>query len=435
MRRGREGDALTELLVLAAAVFLHALVSKRLSSTLVTAPMVFVAVGLLTGPDVSGLANLSVEREQIVVLAELTLALVLFSDSVRVDPRLLRRYVGIPARLLGIGLPLTAAVGTVVGRFLLDLGWVQAALVASILSATDAALGQAVLLEPSVPPRIRQSLNVESGLNDGLALPAVTIFTTLSIAESESEGAGEWIWFLVEQIGYGALVGAAIGGLAGWVLVRAVRRGWCDGLNAQLGTIALVGLAYATASLVGGNTFIAAFVTGLVFRAVNGDRTEHLSEFSEDSGQLLAGLAFLVFGNVLLGPAIGDLGWDVIMYAALSLTVVRIVPIFAALAGTHLEWPSRLFLGWFGPRGLASILFGLLVLEEAGTDVSPRVFAAITWTVVLSIVLHGATASWGARRYGRWYRSMTSDEQESMSEGPMHHAEAGPRVRWQGDMP
>lgn len=418
------------LTVIALGILGHALVSERLKSTVVTAPMVFVALGLATGPEALDVARIDLGSEEVIVLAELTLAIVLFSDAVRVDPRLLRRFYGIPARMLGLGLPLVIALGTLLARLTLDLDWAAAALLASILAATDAALGQAVLTDESVPARIRSSLNVESGLNDGLALPAVTLFVAITAAEREAEGTSFWLRFAAEQIGFGVLAGIVVGVGAGWSLVRSRRAGWVDGAHGQLAAIAQVGLAFVLAHEIGGNTFIAAFVAGVSFRVVGATDAEHLTEYAEDSGQLLASITFVVFGNALLGPTLDDLTVPIALCVVATLTVGRMLPIAMSLVGTGLRPPTLAFLGWFGPRGLASILFALTVLEE--TDGSPQddLFVVVAWTVLASVVLHGATASWGARRYGAWYADhrRTHERPERLSEGPMD--EGAMRPRW-----
>ncbi len=391
------------LTVIALAVLAHALVSRRLHSTVVTAPMIFVAVGLLTGPEALDLTSIDLGSEEVIILAELTLSIVLFSDAVRVDPRMARDFIGIPVRMLGLGLPMVIGLGTVLARVTLDIEWGEAALLASILAATDAALGQAVLTDDSVPGRIRSSLNVESGLNDGLALPAVTLFAAMTAAETDTQPASYWIRFVAEQIGYGIAAGVVVGIAAGWLLVRARRAGWVDGVDGQLAALAQVGLAFVLAHEVGGNTFIAAFVAGLAFRFVGRHDAEYLSEFTEDGGQLLASITFVVFGNALLGPALGALTVPIAACVAATLTIGRLLPIAASLVGTGLRPPTVVFLGWFGPRGLASILFALTVIEGSDREVDDPLFVVVAWTVLCSVVLHGVTASWGARRYGAWF--------------------------------
>lgn len=423
--------AMSALALVAAAVFVHGLVSKRLSTTVVTAPMIFVAIGLLSGPEAFDLVSIDLGSEEVIVLAEATLSVILFADAVRVDPARVRDSVGIPARMLGIGLPVAIGAGAVLGRVVLDIDWAQAALVASILAATDAALGQAVLTDDAVPSRIRNSLNVESGLNDGLALPAVTLFSALTAAEGRSESTGHWVRFLAEQIGFGVVGGIVVGAGGGWLLVRARQRGWAAGIEGQLAGLALVGMAFVVAHGLDGNAFIAAFVAGAAFRIVGAARAEHLTEYAEDSGHLLASITFVVFGNALLGPVLGDLTVETAVFVVGALTVTRMGSIAMSLVGTGLRAPTVAFLAWFGPRGLASILFSLTVLEETGRDVEDPLFVVVAWTVLASIVLHGATASWAAGRYGTWYATHRSAMRpdEEMTEGPVDGSTPGVRPR------
>lgn len=415
------------LTVLAVALLGHGLVSGRLRGLAITGPMVFVAVGFLTGSEVFDVASFDLKSETVIVLAEATLAVVLFSDAVRVDLRQLRGFIGLPTRMLGLGLPLVIGAGTLTMRYVVDLSWARAALIASILAATDAALSQAVLTDEEVPRCIRGSLNVESGLNDGLVLPAVTLFSALTVADSEGEAASFWIQFLAEQIGFGVLAGIVVGSTGGRLLVQASRKGWVEGISGQLAALSLVGLAFLSAHALGGNSFIAAFVAGVSFRAVGAEDAEHLSEFTEDSGQLLATLTFVVFGNALFGPAVDQLTVPIAISVVLSLTVVRMAPIALSLLGTGLRPPTLAFLGWFGPRGLASALFALTVLEETGAPATDPVFVVVAWTVVVSVIVHGASASWGAGRYARWYERHRAGHPSTPSEGtePM----SMPRVR------
>ncbi len=405
-----------EVAIIAGVVVAFALVSRRISPTIVSAPMLFVAAGLILGPQVVDVVDLEIEVEGVALVGEVTLAILLFSDATRIDLGVLRREVMLPARLLGIGLPLTVGLGAGMVALLVDgvSGW-EAALIAAILAPTDAALGQEVVTDRAVPARIRQALNVESGLNDGLVVPAVALFLALTVEEEDTGTAQFWVRFAFEQIGVGVVVGVAAGAVGAWLLHRASLRGWVDGAYAQLATLA-VGLAGFTASLeLGGNGFIAAFAAGLTFGRVSPD-SEHLGEYTEDTAQLAAAVSFFLFGNVLLGPALSEATVGILVCAIGALTVGRMVPVAVAMTGTGAAAPTVAFVGWFGPRGLASILFGLLLLEEelVGAD---ALFAIVAWTVLLSVVLHGATAAWGARRYGEWWQSMSSHEQAEMPEG------------------
>ncbi len=389
---------MSELLIISVVIFGFALVSGRLSLSPVTAPMVFTAVGVLLGVVGGPWFHLDLENEAVSSLVEVTLVLVLFTDAVRIDLRKLRSQILLPARLLGIGLPLTIALGTLASAALFGgLTIVEAALIAAILAPTDAALGQAVVSDKRLPVRIRQGLNVESGLNDGIMVPIVTVF--LAIAATETGGASRnWGLFAAQQIGFGILAGALAGVLGGWLLHRFASAGFVDGIYRQLATIAIAVAAFTSAGVMGGNGFIAAFVAGLAFSHVAREQCKNVQDFTEDEGELLGSITFLVFGAVLAAPVLGSLTWQIALYVVLSLTVVRMLPVLIALTGSRTRFETRLFMGWFGPRGLASILFALLVFEQLSGTVADTVFTVAVWTILVSVFVHGMTASpWTSR--------------------------------------
>ncbi len=392
--------------IVAVAIFLFALVSRRLERTFITAPMTFVAAGILLGPDALDLLDLEIDEGAVRVLAEATLVLVLFTDAIRIDLMRLRHQIELPARLLGAGLPLTVGAGTLAALALFPaFGVFEAALLAAILAPTDAALGQAVVSNPRVPVRIRQALNVESGLNDGLMLPAITILLALAAAEVDLETPGYWATFALEQIGYGVLVGVAAGAIGGRLLDWFAGRDWIEGGFRQLATLAIGVAAFAAAEAVGGNGFVAAFLAGLAFGAAAREHCSGAYDFAEDEGQLLALLTFLFFGVALAGPALDELTPRIAVYAVLSLTVVRMVPVALVMLGAGLSLPTVGYLGWFGPRGLASILFALFVLEDADLPVADDLLLTVTWTVLGSVLLHGATSVPLAGRYADWWQA------------------------------
>jgi sodium/hydrogen antiporter len=383
--------------------------SGRLQTTVVTQAMVFVAFGLLVGNRILHLVDVDVANQFVRHLAEATLTLVLFTDAVRINLGTLRRESALPARLLGVGLPLTIVAGTLVGLALfpqLDL-WTAAAL-ATVLAPTDAALGLPVVSNRRLPSRIRQGLNVESGLNDGVCVPLLIIFLTIAQAE-EGVGHVEPVRVILEEIGFGVAGGVIAGVLGAWVLRTFVARGWMEGTWRQINAVATPLLAYTVAAALGGSGFIAAFVAGIVFGALAGDRAEHSTFLAEQSGELLNAVTFLLFGAVLLGPALGELDWRVALYALGSLTVVRMLPVALAMLGTGMRRVTVGFLGWFGPRGLASIVFVLILVEETQLPERPLMLAVVSWTVALSVYAHGLTAWPGANRYADWYAAHTSD--------------------------
>jgi len=402
----------------------YAAVSGRLATTPVTQAMVFVAVGLLAGNRALGPIEADAAGQFVRHLAEATLALVLFTDAVRVNLGRLRRESLVPARLLGVGLPLTIVAGTLAGLALLpglDL-WTAAAL-ATMLAPTDAALGLPVVSNRRLPSRIRQGLNVESGLNDGVCVPLLIIF--LTIAEAEQGPAHvEPLRVILEEIGFGAAGGLAAGALGAFVLRGFAARGWTEGAWRQINAVATPLLAYTVASALGGSGFIAAFVAGIVFGALTGERGEATTYLAEESGELLNAVTFLLFGAVLLGPALGDPDWRVIGYAALSLTVVRLLPVAVAMLGTGMRRVTVGFLGWFGPRGLASIVFVLILVERTDLPERPLLLDVVTWTVALSGYAHGLTAWPGANRYADWYAAHAKDHPVMPESAPVSEQRA-----------
>jgi NhaP-type Na+/H+ or K+/H+ antiporter len=400
------------LITVALVILLFGAISRRAERWPLTPPMFFIAAGCLVSEHGLGLLEIDLSGSVVHGLAELTLVVVLFTDASRIDLACLRREGSLPLRLLGVGLPLTILAGTLVGVALLPgFGWLEAALVAAILAPTDAALGQAVVSNPLVPVRIRQSLNVESGLNDGIALPVVLVLASLAGATEGESDVGHWLRFAALAVTLGPAVGIAVGWLGGRGLERGVAAGWVNGPFQRLSSIGLALLAFAGAELVGGNGFIAAFVAGLTLGNVARNTCESLHQFGETEGQLLTLLVFLVFGAVMVPEALAQVSPATLAYAVLSLTLVRMLPVGLSLLGSGLSAPSVGFLGWFGPRGLASILFALVVVEEGLLASGPVLEGVVMLTVLLSALLHGVTAYPLARRYGDYAAERTATEE------------------------
>ncbi len=407
------------LAIVALTLLAVAAVSGRLSGTPVTPVMVFTGVGLLVGPEVVGEVDLESSSGTVRALAEATLALVLFCDASRIDLRLLRREVGVPVRLLGIGLPLTIALGAVAAAAIFgQLSIEEAVILAIVLAPTDAALGQAVVTEPRVPGRIRQGLNVESGLNDGICVPLLFAAVAVADVQSEISEGRSAVTLLLEEIGYG-VIGGLVGGLVvAAIVIHAGRRDLIAGPWRQVIPGAGAALAYGIASALGGSGFIAAFVAGMTFRMALGRDPEDLNELSEEVGNVLNGITFLFFGAILLGPALGELTWELALYAVLSLTLVRMLPVAIAMLGSHARAPTLGFLGWFGPRGLASIVFAVIVVEESNLPHENLIALAIYLTVGLSVFAHGVSAAPLADRYARWYERHPRDKVPPMESAP-----------------
>ena len=392
---------MTELLIVALVVFGYALVSERLAMSPVTAPMVFTAAGIIVGSGGFGWFDLELESEATSILVEATLVLVLFTDAIRIDVRKLRHQAALPGRMLTIGLPLTILIGTALAVLVVPgLGWIEGALLAAVLAPTDAALGQAVVSDRRLPVKIRQTLNVESGLNDGIVVPVVAVLLVAVSAESAG-GATDWVGLAARQIGFGILAGLAVGVIGGRVLDHRAEADQVEGIYRQLATIAIAAAAFALAGVLDGNGFIAAFVAGLSFGRIAREQCMGVQDFTEDEGELLSAITFVLFGAVLVGPVLDDLTWKMALYVVLSLTVVRMVPVVGSLTGSGTFFETRLFFGWFGPRGLASILFALLVREELDTAVGQTIFTVAAWTVLASVFLHGLTATAWAGRLAR----------------------------------
>jgi sodium/hydrogen antiporter len=407
-----EEDIVVNLTVLAAVVFVFGLVSRRLEGTILTAPIVFVAAGMVLGPEGFGLVELGLDDHTVLLLGEIALALLLFTDAARINLSALRQNEALPLRFLGIGMPLTIAFGTAAAALLLtDLSFWEAAIVGTVLAPTDAALGQAVVSNPRVPVRVRQALNVEAGLNDGLSVPFLALFLILAV-EEEHLSANLWVRFALEQVGLGVLVGIGVGLAGGWLVSQASRRAWMTESFQRLAMMALALIAWALADQIGGNGFIAAFVGGLAVGPTIERIGEQLIRFTEAEGQLLNLSVFFIFGVLAVG-FIETLTWQVALYAVLSLTVIRMLPVAASLLGTHLRGISVLFAGWFGPRGLASIVLGLIVIAEAPQLVGAgEIELVVASTVLLSVLLHGVTAAPLSVAYARRVEGMPADAPE-----------------------
>lgn len=392
------------LTVLAAFAFLYSVVASRLERTPMSGPVVYLFAGLACGGYGLGLIDLGVDREMLRRLAEYTLALVLFADSANANLGTLRKIEQIPIRLLLLGLPLTIAAGVVAGYFIFDsLTLLEVALLATMLAPTDAALGQAVVTNESVPDSVRESLNVESGLNDGICVPVLLIFLALATGDMVGNEATSLMLRLpLEAIGIGAGVGVVLAFVGGSLVKLCGARGWISGAWTRIPVITLAMFCFALSQWMGGSGFIGAFVGGMLFGALikNHAVKEELLAGAEAMGNLMSMLTWFAFGAVAFGKGLENFSWQVILYAVLSLTIIRMLPVWLCLIGVNMRFDSKMFLGWFGPRGLASIVFIVIVLEESlpGSD---TLVAVVTWTVALSIITHGLSAVPFANKYAK----------------------------------
>lgn len=387
----------------AAMIFIYGLFSKAADRSPVTAPMVFVATGILVGPLGFNLFHMEPENELVKILTEVTLILILFVDASTINLKQLLQDRSVPRRLLMIGLPLTMLLGTLVA-YLLFPGveiWLLV-LMALILSPTDAALGQAVVKSAKVPERVRRWITIESGLNDGIALPP--IFACIAVLSLGVGGSDEhWILFLLQQV----ILGAAIGGVVGWsggnLVSLCSDKGWMNSTFQRLVSGSLAILCYAIAEHFHGNGFIAAFAGGLLLgSSTKSDQIrERIQEFGEAEGQQLVLFVFLIFSMVMVPQAAKH--WDINawLYAVLSLTFIRMLPVAISLLGAKLKMGTVLFIGWFGPRGIASVLYLLLVVDMLGIEGYERMLSVIVLTVLLSVFAHGVSAVPISNRFGK----------------------------------
>jgi NhaP-type Na+/H+ or K+/H+ antiporter len=394
---------LTALVVLALVFIVYSLVAARLDRWSITAPMVFVMAGAAIGIFAPEWVGFLGEPEPVKLIAELTLALLLFADASTLRWRELREDGALPTRLLLVGFPLTVLAGFGVASLLEPSApWAAAALIAAILAPTDAALGLGVFTNRAVPGRIRRALNVESGLNDGLATPLVTLFLAFLITQEGAEPVS-WVANSVRELGIAIAAAVLIGSVSGRMIALAQIHGWTSAAPERFAVLATAFLSYAGAVAVGGNGFVAAFGAGLVFSVASSGKVRESVEFTEDLGLFTSFLVWAIFGALLLAPVLeGGFRWTAIVYAILSLTLIRMVPVGISMLGSGLRISSVLFMGWFGPRGLASVVFTLIAVEtlaHEGLASAPLVEIA-TWTVFLSVILHGITARPLSRAYG-----------------------------------
>lgn len=385
-------------------VVVYTVVSSWLGRFSITMPMVFVVVGALTGAHALGWITFSLTAPDIETLTEVTLALLLFADAATLDFHQVRDDANLPGRLLLIGMPLIILLGSLAAFILFPgEGFGFALLIGTILAPTDAALGLPIFNNPRVPVRIRRALNVESGLNDGIASPLVALFIALALEELTNVR-NHWIASALAEIAIGAGVGIGIGLAGGWLFRNAVERNWTSNVARQIGNPALALLVFSGAKFLDGNGFVAVFVAGILF----GYATRHLlheaTEYTEVSGTLMSLFVWTIFGSTLVIPLLQNFNMLAFFYALLSLTVVRIISVAIALVGARMRLDTHLMMGWLGPRGLASVVFMIMAYEAAHEAHVPteNLLAMAGWTILLSVLLHGVSAlplaNWYARR-------------------------------------
>ena len=390
-----------DLAILALFILVYSSVAGRVERTWISGPIVFTLFGLLMGPIGLDLITFKADREALSTLAELTLALVLFIDAADADIGVLRKAKALPIRLLLIGLPLTILLGFGVGVLLVEkLSLFEVALLATMLAPTDAALGKAVVTNEAVPNPIRQGLSVESGLNDGICVPILFVFLALATGKGGEESPWQLAMMLVaEEIGIGLTVGLALTAMAALLLKFAKGQGWLTHTWIQIPVVALALSCFGVAQLLGGSGFIAAFTGGLLFGVLAKQARDELLRAAEGTGDTLALITWVIFGAAVVGQAVGQFSWLILLYAVLSLTLIRMLPVFLSLTGMGVSTEGKLFIGWFGPRGLASIVFAVIVVN-ANVPNSGPIAMTVVCTIILSILGHGITANPWAKAFG-----------------------------------
>ena len=399
-------------------IFFYSIISRVLGRTIITGPILFTTAGIL----VPLFSPISLEIKEslkfLLFIAEMGLVLLLFTDASKINLISLRSIRNLPIRLLSTGMLLTIFLGAMAAMIVFpNLSIWEAGILAAILAPTDAGLGQVIVSSPRVPVRIRNALNVEAGLNDGMSVPFMMFF--IAVAQTGSMGGGVLKSFLIEQLGFGVLIGLGIGLLGGWLLGWAHKKGWMAESLEQLGLVALPLLSMIFSEPTGASMFIVAFVAGMATQVGFKEVGEHSVEFTEGWGQLFNLFVFFFLG-LMIPRAWDKFGASLLVYAALSLTIVRMLPVAIALIGTRLNKATVLFMGWFGPRGLASIVLGLVYLEqEANLPGEPTIRLAVMLTVLCSIFAHGFSALPGIGFYSKRVSKLAADAPE-LKESNVH---------------
>ena len=383
-----------ELAVLALFIFCYSLVAGRVERAAASGPIVFVIAGLLMGPLGLGWFDDDVSNTELRVLADLTLALILFIDAANADLAILKRQFRIPSRMLIVGLPGVIFLGTITAALLFDtLSLYEAAILGTILAATDAALGKAVITNKAVPVQIREGLNIESGLNDGLCVPILFVFIALALGSGTEGGSTTLaLKLVIQELGIGLVVGLGLSAVGAWLLRWCWNQGWVTEIWKQVTVVGLAIACFSVAQSLHGSGYIAAFTGGLLFGFKAKEATHRLVLAAEGTGETLALMTWMLFGATVIGQSVQHFTWEMLVYALLSLTVIRMLPIFLSLSGTGESTASKLFLGWFGPRGLASIVFAIIVLNK-GVPGGKFIAMIVVLTVFFSLVAHGVSAN------------------------------------------
>lgn len=386
--------------VLTVLVLGYAVVSGLVSRWYVAPALIFMGLGMALGPFGLHLLDAGPGTEGYTVLAQLALTVILFNQAARLDLGTVLQRGRVTFRLLVVGIPLSLLLGALTAALLLPvLPWWEAVCLAAIVAPTEVALIDALLEDTRIPERVRHALSVESGFNDGFALAALLAAVALASARTDPHPA-HWAWFMFRTEFVSLVLGVVVGAIGGLVITWSHRRGWMSDTWAQLATLAVALICFELGEQLHASGFVAAFTGGLAFAVIAlRSSTTVPTQVSDATAQLLELLVFAMFGAFAVIDGWQHAGWRVVLFSILALFAVRIVAVSVALAGTDLSRYSRLFIGWFGPRGIGTVVLGLLVIGRGDIEHTDLIAQAGVITVTLSLVLHSVTAPFGIRRY------------------------------------
>ncbi len=388
--------------VLGGLLIAGALLSGLARRSFLSLTAMFVLAGFLVGAGGFGWVDFHAQSGFVEDLAYAALIVILFRDGLEVEGEMLQREWHLPLRKLVVAMPITALIVALAGRWLIGLSWTEAFLLGALLSPTDPVLTSSIVTNPRVPRLVRHSLNLESGLNDGLALPAVLALLAALSVESSS-----FVWwrFVVQDIGLGLLYGLACGWVASWLMPRASTRTLEHSIPAHQKSLYALGVAFATYGVTvlspRGNGFIAVFVAAIVLGIRRPDLRRNFTQGSEEIVEIVKLGIFLVFGSLLTLNALFNDGWAAVGLVLVTFLIARPLAVWIALIGTSTDAPTRLFMGWFGPKGVATMTFSLIVLDQNIAS-GQRIFDLTALVVFTSIIVHGLTDTPGANWIGRY---------------------------------
>ncbi len=382
------------IIIITVVVLSYGYFSKYLLRFNISGPMVFTSIGLLISPLGLSLVKVNIDAHLVTLVAEIALIIILFSDASSLKLKKLLKAWGIPFRLLFVGLPLTIIFASLTAQLMFPQeSLIYLILMALLLAPTDAALGKAVVSDKKVPQKIRASINVESGLNDGIVFPILLGAVAIITVEKAGTNDTQWLIYIAQQVGFGAIIGALIGYLNALVAANTIHKDRVESSYKNLIPIAIAIFSYYVAEHFGGNGFIAAFFAGMFLGNFNEELRQNVENFAESESELLILISFMVFGFTFIPATIAFWDFKVFLYSLLSLTLLRMLPVAISLIGSRLDFATVLFIGWFGPRGIASILYILIVINEVvSIQTHETIYAVVTLTILLSIFLHGLSA-------------------------------------------